>query len=259
MIDTTNVDERKAERKLPTVNYIHQRMAEHSKGVFDIRQLDAEFPSEIEKCLNACDDVLRMNVCTMQLLLWGLSPPQSMKTGSHNPKALRRLEHVWKKRGQNSILQIPFRESASIVGEQSHGTTIVLNALQTVCTRQDNSGSGKKRVNHLEWILSTDGVLAMSEVLLNSFLIHGRLLDKRISLGRGTSVIHPFLIAWTQRNVIVDKIDPEILRLLMSNFEALTKNMQIRANFTAQEPDIASICRHGELQLFKSQILSHML
>ncbi len=127
------------------------------------------------------------------------------------------------------MLKLPLSELGSVVGQQSHGTTMVMDALQRLCREAaaaaaaptstpppptaaaaaaagGGGGDGQQRQqqnsgHYLGGVLSLDAVPEFSAVLLDAMLNSGRELNRRVSLGRATIVLHPFLIAWTQRNV----------------------------------------------------------
>ena len=270
------LDEQGIESQLPTVETFLEQMATHPQGLYDVRKLENEeltlWPSAVRTYSGSCDQVLRLNFNVAQLLLWALAPPQGLDTGRLAKKtpALttdleksqhagnaggkrrsgieRRLEHVWKKRGQQSLLKLPYGDyGTSVVGQQSHGTTMVLDALEEICCspRGQSNDESTNSCDHLAAVLpSHKSKVAVSSLLLNSLLTSGPVLDRRVGLGRAACVIQPFLVAWTQRNIIVDQIDQTALRILLSNFEALAANTRIRSELLAEAPSL-DLCLEG--------------
>ena len=192
----------------------------------------------------------------------------------------RRLEHVWRKRGQQSALKLDYGDGATaFIGQQSHGAAMVLDALQAALLRSgaphNNNGNnsnnpfGTPHASSASGVDSSDGddddhhhhhrqqddyltaavpsrelQESLATLLLDALLTSGPLLNRRVSLGRATTVVHPFLVAWTQRNVIVDQIDKGALRLLASNFRALADNARMRDELLRAAPTV-EMCLAG--------------
>ena len=97
----------------------------------------------------------------------------------------RKLEHVWRKRGQQSILQLPFGEcGVALVGAQSHGTTMVLEALQEAVMRPTHN-------NYLmsATMASPDEAAETCALALHAFSMNGTLLSLRSQYSRSSVVL----------------------------------------------------------------------
>jgi len=237
-----------AEEILPSVEYFLSEMGNRPNGIFDVRELEENeslWPSEIRTQHAAFEAIARLNFAEMQFLLWALAPPQGLDTplSQQRLKGMqKRLEHVWKKRGQHSVLQLQYNDFGLLVGSQSHGMTMALDALQPIISQfsspnADPAESSDIGSSYLDDIISVDSQEVFCSSLLESLLASGPLIDRTLSLGRATTIIHPFLIAWVQQNIIVNQIDQGMLRILLSNFQALTDNIMMREQLGREAPN----------------------